>query len=90
MEKNKCVPGCKRFSGGEVKHHKDCSFYEGSLSKKYDEMENEMLLQEAIEILKTHNRWRRGAAIEPTEPKILGKAIDKIVKIYENSQKTKD
>ena len=45
-----------------------------------------MKLHEAIEILKTHNRWRRGAEIEPTDPKILGKAIDKIIKIYENSQ----
>lgn len=36
----KCVTGCKHFSGGELKHHKDCPFYEDSLSKKYDEMES--------------------------------------------------
>ena len=36
----KCAAGCKHFSGGELKHHKDCPFYEDSLSKKYDEMES--------------------------------------------------
>ena len=39
-----------------------------------------MKLKKAIEILETHNKWRRGAEIEPTNPKQLGKAIDKIIK----------
>ena len=34
----KCETGCKVFTGGEIKHHKDCPFYPESLSKKYDEM----------------------------------------------------
>jgi hypothetical protein len=41
-----------------------------------------MTLTEAIEILRTHNEWRRGAEIEPTDPIILGEAIDTIVNSY--------
>lgn len=26
-----CVPGCKNFAGGEVKHHKDCPYYNTNL-----------------------------------------------------------
>jgi len=37
-----CVMGCKNFTGGEVKHHKDCPFYPDSLSKYYDEMEGKL------------------------------------------------
>lgn len=36
----KCIPGCKHFTGGEVKHHKDCPNYKDSLSEYYDKMEN--------------------------------------------------
>jgi len=32
----KCVAGCKYFTGGEIKHHKDCPFYEDSFSQKFD------------------------------------------------------
>ena len=31
-----CVTGCKRYYGGEVKHHKDCPYYEGSISQIMD------------------------------------------------------
>lgn len=44
-----------------------------------------MTIQIAIEILKLHNKWRRGAEIEPTAPALLGKAIDVVVKHYENA-----
>jgi len=38
-----CVAGCKRYYGGEVRHHKDCPFYPESLSKIYDDMEAKYL-----------------------------------------------
>jgi len=46
MEDKKCVPGCKRFWGGEIKHHKDCPYYPESFSKMYDDLKkayNEMI-----------------------------------------------
>lgn len=36
----KCIPGCKSFTGGEIRHHKDCPYYKGSLSEKYDSIDN--------------------------------------------------
>lgn len=35
----KCVPGCKHYTGGEIRHHKTCPFYPDSLSIKYDELD---------------------------------------------------
>ena len=46
-----------------------------------------MNLKQAIQILKTHNQWRRGALIEQTTPKELGIAIDIIVNIFEDKSK---
>ena len=46
-----------------------------------------MNLKQAIEILKTHNQWRRGALIEQASPKELGIAIDIIVNIFEDKSK---
>lgn len=37
-----------------------------------------MTQEEAKEILRNHNAWRRGAEIEPTNPTTLGEAIDVI------------
>lgn len=34
----KCVTGCKHFTGGEIKHHKDCPFYPDSMSQIYDKL----------------------------------------------------
>ena len=39
-----------------------------------------MTIKKAIEILETHNKWRKGADIEPTQPKLLTEAIDVIIK----------
>lgn len=47
-----------------------------------------MQIEEAIIILKRHNRWRRGAEIEMTDPTILGIAIDTIIRHYERSNNT--
>lgn len=33
----KCVASCKAFTGGEIKHHKDCYFYPESFTKMYDD-----------------------------------------------------
>ena len=35
-----------------------------------------MKLKEARQILKKHNKWRKGAEIEMTEPQIISQAID--------------
>ncbi len=35
-EEEKCVAGCKTFTGGEKKHHKDCPFYPQSLTRIYE------------------------------------------------------
>lgn len=39
-----------------------------------------MTTQEAIKILKNHNRWRRGEDIPAVCPVMLGEAIDQAVK----------
>lgn len=43
-----------------------------------------MLIPDAIEILKNHNKWRRGDdSIKMVNPTILGKAIDTVVNSLE-------
>jgi hypothetical protein len=34
----RCVAGCIAYTGGEVKHHKDCMFYEWSISECIDKI----------------------------------------------------
>lgn len=47
-----------------------------------------MTINEAIELLKQHNKWRRGFEKTPmTNPTDLGIAIDTIVKHYEKQKK---
>lgn len=38
---NNCIPGCTSYHGGEIKHHKDCPHYPGSLSEYYDTIEQQ-------------------------------------------------
>ncbi len=38
---DKCQAGCKIFTGGEIRHHKDCVFYPESFSKMYDDLQEE-------------------------------------------------
>jgi len=40
-----------------------------------------MNLQQAIEILSTHNLWRQGADIPPTDPKLLTEALEIAINI---------
>ena len=42
MNELKCVAGCKHFTGGEIKHHKDCPYYPQSFSKMYDDLEEKV------------------------------------------------
>jgi hypothetical protein len=42
-----------------------------------------MTTQEAIKILKSHNRWRQGEDIPAVCPVMLGEAIDQAVKELE-------
>lgn len=41
-----------------------------------------MEVQEALRILEQHNKWRRGADVEMTNPTLLGEAIDIVVREY--------
>lgn len=43
----------------------------------------EMTITEAIALLKTHNRWRRGADIPMTDARNVGIAIDTVVAHHE-------
>jgi len=43
-----------------------------------------MKLQEALSILETHQKWRLGAEIQMAEPKVLTKALDKLLEHYQN------
>jgi len=47
-----------------------------------------MTTQEATEILKQHNEWRRGSEVQMIHPNILGEAIDIMLAFYEGTQKT--
>ena len=42
MPEEKCIAACKRFYGGEIKHHEHCPFYPESLSKMSDEKDREI------------------------------------------------
>lgn len=44
-----------------------------------------MKIKEAIQILKLHNVWRRGAKVVMIAPKELGEAMDTIISHYEGS-----
>lgn len=46
-----------------------------------------MKLQSAIQILKRHNEWRRGAEIDQEDPRLIGVAIDTVVKYLEAPQR---
>lgn len=37
MSEPKCETGCKHFTGGEIRHHKDCMFYPESLTRMLDQ-----------------------------------------------------
>lgn len=42
-----------------------------------------MTIEQAIEILRTHNEWRRGAEdIQPYAPSVIGEAIDVVVRYH--------
>jgi len=42
FDPKKCQAGCKVFSGGERKHHNDCTYYKDSLSELLDERNEEL------------------------------------------------
>lgn len=48
-----------------------------------------MKIDKAIEILKEYNTWRRGSDTEMLSPKVIGVAIDVIIKNYETKTKHK-
>ena len=44
-----------------------------------------MTIKQAIKILSTANRWRRGADVEMPDPKEFGEAIDVAIAIMETT-----
>jgi hypothetical protein len=44
-----------------------------------------MTTEKALEILKQHNRWRRGAEIQMCTPKEIREAIDKAIEVLQKS-----
>lgn len=34
-----CAAGCKKFTGGEIRHDKNCIYYEESFTQMYDKLE---------------------------------------------------
>lgn len=42
MSEPKCETGCMNYTGGEIKHHKDCVFYPESLAKMYDTIQSQL------------------------------------------------
>jgi len=45
---DKCCTGCMIFTGGEIKHHKDCPYYPESLSKMYDELKENNVSRDTL------------------------------------------
>ena len=61
---DKCVPGCKHYYGGELKHHKDCVHYPESLSKMWDDAQAEItLLREFARVLLDDDYLRASAMV---------------------------
>jgi len=49
-----------------------------------------MTPQEAAEIIRQHNAWRRGDVdVRPLHPKVIGEAIDVLLKYYHETQSIK-
>ena len=51
---------------------------------------SKITLPEAVEILKTHNEWRRGAEIDMLEPRLIGIAIDVILEQLKERERNND
>ena len=47
--------------------------------------EYKMSIEQAIEILRNHNAWRNGAAVNMVRPELVTLAIETIIKHYENT-----
>lgn len=48
-----CESGCVHFTGGEIRHHKDCQHYPNSFSQMYDTLvSDKKMLLKAIDKLK--------------------------------------
>ena len=61
-EKDKCIAGCKVFTGNERYHHKDCPYYPGSMSELFDEMKAQLQKVEMPNDIKDINfiKWYSG------------------------------
>lgn len=50
-----------------------------------------MTKKEAVEILKNHNKWRKGEDVQPYSPSVLSEAIDTVTEaIVSNQSHTAD
>lgn len=48
---NGCETGCMHFTGGELRHHKDCQYYAHSLTEMLDRARVEIQFWKALMIL---------------------------------------
>ena len=48
-------------------------------------MENEMTRAEALEVLRAHNAWRRGADSGMEHPTVIGRAIDVAIEALQSA-----
>ena len=44
-----------------------------------------MTIEQAIAILRKHNAWRNGAAVNMVRPELVTLAIETVIKHYENT-----
>lgn len=58
----KCIAGCKVFDGGERKHHKDCAFYQQSLSRIMDEQE--LIIERLKDVIRMHHNWHQQEGLQ--------------------------
>ena len=88
MNELKCVAGCKHFTGGEIKHHKDCPYYPESFSKMYDDLEEKVkkLINEYEKELQFLLGTGNGDInkIEATIDRVYAKAIREFIEKLKN------
>jgi hypothetical protein len=58
VSEKQCVAGCKVFTGGERKHHRDCPYYPESLTKIWHDTEADYL-SEIARLTQENERMRR-------------------------------
>jgi hypothetical protein len=75
IAEEKCKAGCRVFTGGEIRHHKDCVYYTESLSKILDDTEDELKkLKKSAGV--------KGQKESALDGKLIGKLADEVWSVY--------